>query len=148
MSQHHQHLLPIFLVGHNTAIWPLVQEIEKAVRGMAVMPRVRQQTELTVQEDDCVSSLEEVLGGRGTSRSGAEVVDEADGLPFEGHGSSAGCYEDDASACCGVVVDKLAGERGVLVEGGGRRVFVEVVVFCDFRCALACELWSGRHCGL
>ena len=50
---------------------------------MAVVPAVRLQAELPVQEDDCVPGLQEVLGAGGTAGSGREVVNETDGLLLE-----------------------------------------------------------------
>lgn len=105
-----------------------MKEVQEAVRCMAVMPAVREQTELPVEEDDSVSRLEEVLGGSSTAGSSRKVVDEADGLLFERHGGSAGCDEDDSAFCGRVKIDELLGLGDVLRECLGGRVGAEVLV--------------------
>lgn len=77
-----EHLLAELGLCHHTAVRTLVKEVQETVRCVTVMSAVREQTELAVEEDDGVSRLEEILGGGGTTGSGGEVVDEADGLLF------------------------------------------------------------------
>lgn len=84
----------------------LAQKIEKAVLGVRKVPRVGQKAELAVQEYDRVPGLEEVLCRGGAAGAGGEVVDEADGLLFEGDGGAAGGDEDDAPVGEGVGVDE------------------------------------------
>jgi len=85
-----------------------------------------------MQENHRVSRLEEIFRRCGTSGSSGEIVYEAYGLPFEGDGGSAGCYEDDAPTRGSVVGDEGLGELCVFFEGCGGRVFEEVVTFLDF----------------
>jgi hypothetical protein len=76
-----------------------------------------------------VPGLQEVLCGCGAAGSGAEVVDESNGLALQGNGGPAGGYEDDAAVEGGVCVDEGPRERGVGWEGCGGGVDGEVVVF-------------------
>ena len=114
---------------------------------MRVVARVGEQGELAVQEDDGVVVFEEVLGGGGAAGAGAEVVDEAHSLVFEGDGRAAGGYEGYAAVVGCVVVDEVAGETGGLVEGGWFGVCGEVVDFwaCGFAISIAVGLSLGCH---
>lgn len=59
-----------------------MKKIQEAVRCMAIVSAVGEQTELPVEKDDGVSRLEKVFGGSGTTSSSGEVIDEADSLLF------------------------------------------------------------------
>ena len=63
---------------------------------MAIVPAIRLQAELPVQEDDSVPGLQEVLGAGSTAGSGREVVNETDGLLLErdwfGELAELGCW--------------------------------------------------------
>ena len=76
---------------------------------MAVMARIRQQGELSVEEDDGITGLEEILGGRGAPRSGGEVVDEADRLILERDGGAAGSDKHHATLLQEVRLNKGIG---------------------------------------
>ena len=56
------------------------------------MSRIREEGELSMQEDHGIARFEEVLGGRCTPRPSREVVDESHGLIFERYGGPAGGY--------------------------------------------------------
>lgn len=107
----------------------VVDEVEEAVGAVAVVAGEGEQAELAVQEDDGVTGAEEVLGGSGAASPGGEVVDEADGLVFEGNGGAPGGDEDDPAGWGDreVVGDESAGEGYVGVEGWWGRVAIEVV---------------------
>lgn len=64
---------------------------------MAVVPRVREQAELPVQEDHRVASLEKVLRGISASRARAEVVLSKSESPAykEGHQNTANSRESE-----------------------------------------------------
>lgn len=111
---------------------------------MAVVPRVGQQAKLSVQKDHGVPRLQEVLGGGGAAGAGGEVVDEADGLRFEGDGRAAGSNEDDASGgeVGEVEGDEFADEGRVRVKGLRGRVVSEVG-----RGGVDGGVWGGRHVG-
>ena len=70
-----------------------------------------------MQEYHGVACVEEILGGCGAPGAGREVVDEADGLRFEGDDGAAGC-DEDYWAIGGVMMRyESSSEGGVGLEG-------------------------------
>ena len=89
-----------------------------------------------MQENHSIARGDEMLGGGCPASSGAEVVDETDGLALEGDGGAAGGDEDNATVEGGVVGDEGLGEGDVGLEVFGGRVGGEVGVF--FGCGHGC----------
>lgn len=149
LAQHGAHLVLVFAADDDaavivvcpcscirsaTACWGLfrfllIHKIQKAIRRVAVVPRVRQQTELPVQEDHRIPLLQEIFGRRRAPRARGEIVDEAHRLVLERNGRASGGDEDDAPVRLDVVGDEGAGEGFVVLERFGRRVAAEVVRF-------------------
>lgn len=101
-----------------------------------------------MKEDDSISGLEEILGRRGTTRSGGEVVDEADRLVLERDGGAARSDQDDATLVGEVTFYECIGQSSVGVEGLRGRVPGEVVILSQLCSRLAANFrpWgSGRH---
>ncbi|TLS22235.1 uncharacterized protein PpBr36_09704 [Pyricularia pennisetigena] len=143
LAQDAEHLLGAAGVCHDGAIL-LVQKVEKAVcRGVAVVARVWQQRKLTVQEDDCVAGLKEVLGRSGAARSGAEIVNEAHRLPLQGHRRPARRHEYHSAVSGGVLLNECRGERHMFRQTPRWRVAAEVVVLLG-RCRWLCSSRFGR----
>ena len=80
---------------------------------MAIVSRVREEGELTMQEDDGISGFEEVFGGCGTPRAGREVVDESHRLVFERYGGAAGGNQDHSAILGAVLVHEGPCNRDV-----------------------------------
>ena len=61
-AEHVDHFVLVLRIRDDSAVGGLREEVEEAIGGMGVVPRVGQQRELAVQEDDGVSCLEEEIG--------------------------------------------------------------------------------------
>lgn len=86
-----------------------------------------------MKEDDGISGLEEILGRRGTTSSGGEVVDEADRLVFERDGGAARSDQDDATLMGEVLSYECIGQSSVGVESFRGSVHGEIVDLSKFR---------------
>lgn len=67
---------PVRVVGPDSdaAVGILAEEVEETVGGVGVMARVGEEAELAMEEDDGISSREEVLCTGGTTGTGREVL--------------------------------------------------------------------------
>ncbi|EGX95325.1 hypothetical protein CCM_03597 [Cordyceps militaris CM01] len=106
----------------------LLEEVQEAVLGVRVVPRVRLQAELAVQEDDGVPGAEKVLGRRGAARARAEVVDEPHRLLLQRHRRPARRDEHDPALRRRVGLNKGPRRGEVRLEVPRRRVRREVGV--------------------
>lgn len=89
-----EHLSCVFVASNDGAVGSFAEKVEEAVCCVRVVTGEGEETELSVEKEHGVASFEKVLSACGTTGSGGEVVDEADGLFFQWYGSSAGGDED------------------------------------------------------
>lgn len=98
--------------------------------------RVREEGAMSVEENDSVARLYEILCRGGSSSAAAEVVEETNGTGFEGNLGSSGCDENHPAARCRVLLGKRRHLLLDLVNMGGDGKF-----FCQ-------PSINGRYPGL
>lgn len=115
---------------------------------MAVVSRVWEEGELTMQEDHGIARFKEVFGGCGSPRPSREVIDESHRLVFKRYGGATGGDQNHSAILGAVLVYERPCNGDVGVQLRRRRVDAEVISLGDVSRRVSLYQWPCRHGGL
>jgi hypothetical protein len=100
------------------------------------MSGVWQEAELSMQENDRIAFLQEVLSGCGSAGASGEIVNETDGLVFERDGRASRGDQDNPSVwgIFQMVLNEFSSKRLMFGQSFGRGVVLEVCILSFFVC--------------